>query len=99
MRESAQRADSEVTESEDSHNFSSDLNASGYAEFSGLSPEFPSAMQALRTKPRHLALFMGLPRKSSRNSASLRFASLSRSGRKNEAFSAGLRESLLNFRG
>jgi hypothetical protein len=34
-------------------------------------PEFPKAMQALRTKPRHFVRLTGLPRNSSRKSASV----------------------------
>src|SRR5262245_52336282 len=98
MRESAQRADSAITASGDSDNFLSDFKASGYAEFPAVNPELPSAMQALRTNPLHLARLTGLPRNFSRKSSSLRFASINSSGRKSEFSVAVLSKRVASFR-
>src|ERR1700750_3118095 len=99
MRESAQWADSAITASGDSDNFLSECKASGYAELSADNPELPSAMQALRTNPLHLALLIGLPRNFSRKSSSLRFASINSCGRKSEFSAAAFSHRLANFRG
>jgi hypothetical protein len=85
MRESAHWADSATTGSPQAANLFRESQTRAWLPLSREIPEFPAAMQALRTKPRHLVRLIELPRKSSRKSASLHERSHSSRGRKSES--------------
>jgi hypothetical protein len=88
MRESAHRADSEISGSGDAASSLRRAQMRACCGVPGAGSELPRAMQALRTRPRHFARFMGLPRKVSRNCSSLIAASHSSRGRKRDSSSS-----------
>jgi len=85
MRERAHWADSAMTCSEEDARRDSNSVTRVCGAEPGVTEEFPSAMQALRTRPRHFVRLIELPRKSSRNSASLKLASHSSRGNRSDS--------------
>ncbi len=81
MRESAHRADSARICSSEAASRPSKLLIRWCSAVPGRKPELPTAMQALRIRPRHLARLTALPRKSLRKSVSLSPSSHSSLGR------------------
>ena len=78
MREIAQRADSAIGASGEAARRWSSALILACVGVSRCTREFPSAMQALRTSPRHFVRLIALPRKAARYSSSLNEASHSR---------------------
>src|SRR5205085_10026802 len=86
--ESAHWADSATTESPQAASFFRHSQMRVWLAPPAASFEFPAAIQALRTSPRHFVRFSGLPRDSLRKSSSLNDKSDSNRGRNNESFRA-----------
>src|SRR5882724_3877039 len=84
MREMAQRADSEMAWSGEKAKRRNNAQILSPAGVPRTGFAFPSAMQALRTSPRHLARFMALPRKAALYSSSDSAASHSKLGRRRD---------------
>src|SRR5215472_8727232 len=87
MRESAHWADSATIESLEAASFFRRSQMRSWLGLPWATLEFPAAMQAFRTSPRHFVRFTGLPRNISRKPSSLNDKSDSNRGRKSESFS------------
>jgi hypothetical protein len=80
MRERAHWADSAITRLAERPSSASTFEILRWRSLPGRTWALPNAVQALRTRPHHFALFMALPRKVFRNSCSSRLTSHSRLG-------------------
>ena len=89
MRESAQRADSARIRSSEAASRSRRTLMRPSSAVPGRNVEFPSAIQALRIRPRHLVRLTALPRNTSRKSASVSPRSHSSLGRWSDSSCGG----------